>query len=202
MRSILISAALAAALACPAAAEPLDEALALVMSRHPELSARYREFRASQCTSAWSANLDLSLDESLHGSAQLSLSIPLVGKSHELETARARRELESARSAVRQSFLSSVSALRGLALQVKSARERRDFWKDQTEYYRHAVEEGLEDPDLLWSQADRLQQAEHAFQQAKLDFKATLEKTAREYGGPRWTNLQDLLAEIARSSPD
>lgn len=187
----------------------LDRALALVMAHHPELMARKDVFWSELDKPGWSADLSLSLTEDVDmrggsggGRAQLSITIPLVGRQSELEAAQARRELEAARGSVRNGFLDRVSELRERSLSVETARERRDFWKDQAEYNRRAVEEGLQDPGQLWSQADSLQRAEHEYRRALDLLESGLERTAREYGGDEWTNLLALLEEIVSLNQD
>ena len=187
----------------------LDRALALVMAHHPELMARKDVFWSELDKPGWSADLSLSLTEDVDmrggsggGRAQLSITIPLVGRQSELEAAQARRELEAARASVRDGFLAEVSSLRERSLAVETARERRDFWKDQAEYNRRAVEEGLQDPERLWSQAGSLQQAEHALREAVTRLESALVRVSREYGGEEWMSLQDLLEEIVSLNQD
>ena len=199
-----MAAALSVAIAVPVAADPLDEALHLVMTRHPEMAAREAEFRAIRESPRWSADLNLSLTEGRteFGAtggprAVMSVTIPLGGSGHDEKRSRSRRELESARDALRAAFLGDVTGLRALAQQVEHRRERRDFWRDQVEYYQEAVEADLHEPDRLWNDADRLQQAEHAFRVARLELEVELDRAARRYGGREWQRLRRLLVEIA-----
>ncbi|MFP4284163.1 MAG: hypothetical protein ACLFQG_01310 [Desulfovermiculus sp.] len=199
--------ALAVALAAPgAAAEPMDRALRLVNAHHPGLVAERAELDEVMGRSRWAAEVDLSMTETLsvrnsgvsgRGQVVLSLTIPLVGGDFEAEQARAVRDFNLARADVRDSFVASVSEIKSLALSVEVTEERRDFWKDQAEYYRQAVEEGIGEPDRLWSQAGSLQDAEHAYRDALVSLEAKLDEVSRKFGGAEWMSLRALLAEIA-----
>lgn len=204
MRRLTAAAALVLALAGSAAADPLDEALRLVLEHHPEMQAREAEFRELRSASRWSADLELSLTEGRteYGTqgghrAGVTVSIPLAGSDHDAKRARARREWETAQDAMRTAFLAEVTELRMAKEQVEAARERRDYWRDRLEYQQESVEAGVREPDELWTQADRLQQAEHELRRALAAWEAALEEVARGYGGQEWQQLRTLLAEIA-----
>lgn len=206
MRRYALAVALAVAMVTPgAAAELMDRALKLVNAHHPGLMAGRAERDEIMGRSRWAAEVDLSMTETLtvrgddisgRGQVVLSLTIPLVGGDLEAEQAKAALVFNQSRAEVRDAFVAGVSEIRSLALGVETARERRDFWKDQAEYYRQAVEEGIGDPGGLWSQAGSLQDAEHAYRQALVSLEARLDEVSRKFGGGEWMNLRALLVEI------
>lgn len=204
MKGFLLGAALALLIAGPGAACPLDEAMVLVLSHHPVLISERAELESILVKSRWSADLNLSLTETTRGGSGIasgqvgvSISIPLVGGAYEREQAKALSVYDQARSRVRKEFVDKISELRVLSLRVELTKERRDFWRDQTEYYRQAVEDGVGEPDRLWSQAGSLQEADHAYRGALLNLETGLDEVAREFGGAEWMSLRDLLVEIA-----
>lgn len=187
-----------------ATADPMDEALSLVMTHHPEMQAREAEFRTVRAAPGWAADLRLSLTEgptdfgsSGGARAVISLNIPLGGNEQERAFARARRELATARATMRRSFLNDVQVLKTRAEAVEIRLERRDFWRDQLDYYREGVEAGTHEPEQLWRLAESLQKAEHGYRTALVDFDTEIERVARDYGGEAWQQLRRLLVEIA-----
>lgn len=204
MRSTLLPLLVVAASAAPASADPMDEAMALVMAHHPEVRAREAEFRTVRAAPRWSANLRLSLTEGQtdYGSsggprAVVAVDIPLGGNEREREHARARRELATAKTGMRRSFLEDIRTLKTRAETVELRRERRDFWRDQLDYYREGVEAGIHEPEQLWRLAESLQQSEHDYRSVLVELEADLERAARNYGGDEWRKLLRLLVAIA-----
>lgn len=201
VRTVVLAAALATG---QAAAGPMDEALRIVLTEHPEMAAREAQYRALQDSPRWAADLSLSLTEgrtdfgtSGGHRATVSVTIPLGRHPRRLDEARARTDLESARAAVKRRFLEDVQALRGTAAEVDMREEHRDFRRDQVAYYQEGVEEGEHEPDRLWSAAEHLQSAEHAYRAVLAEYESDLERVAREYGGGSWRSLRELLVEIA-----
>ncbi|MBK1735761.1 hypothetical protein CKO15_10820 [Halorhodospira abdelmalekii] len=185
-------------------AQPLDEALRLVMRVDAQVTARADELRAIEEQPRWSSDLSLSLSrgESEFGAsdssrAMLSVTIPLVGAGREREQAAARHALAAEEAGVREAFLSAVQELRVTALEVEAAAERRALYHDRLEYYREAVEAGIATPETLWREAEQLQEAEHRYRQAVARLDGRREEVARRFGGNQWKQLQDWLVAIA-----
>jgi len=183
---------------------PVDRALALVLEAHPQIQARQREAAAVADRPSWSSDLSLSLTQGRNeygtqdaGQATLSIHIPLVGGDGDREKARAQRELAAERASIREAFLDAVNDLRARAESVAAAKERRALAKDRLDYRREAVEQGLKEPDALWQETERLQEAEHRYRDRARALHDQREAVARRFGGSQWTRLQDYLGEIA-----
>jgi hypothetical protein len=196
--------ALLLALAGPAGADPLDEALRLVEARHPVLAAQNAERQALARQRNWKTDVFVGwtqrgteLNPDAGPNAGIRVTIPLFDRTHEIESARAHSGWMRERNGVVAAFLGEVGRLRELAVDVGHAEASRGLYRDRLEYWRHAVEEGKAEPERLWPEAEALQKADQAYRSALAALEAERERIAREYGGDAWTTLSALLAEIA-----
>jgi hypothetical protein len=204
MRSTGIVAAVALAAPLITHAAPLDDALALIQRAHPVLQARHSEYQETTRQRDWSS--DISVGWTQRGTAEggaagpnagIRVTIPLFDRSHELRSATARSAWAAERSAVTTAFMVAVGELETLSAAAQEAEIMRDFYRDQLAYRQRQVEEGISEPDTLWSIAETAQRAELSHTQAHQALEAAQERIAREYGGEQWTMLRDLLAAHA-----
>ena len=187
---------------CPGAGR-LEEALRLVETANPVLRAEARAFGEAQRQRDWSATLKLAYDTNttLESGAKgprglLSVEIPLFDRSTDLEKAEARAAYVGQVDAARTAFLADVRSLCDLAAEVGALDDYRAFNRDRTVYRQERVNEGLDEPDALWSEFDAAQRAENDFTAASGRLEALRLTLARRWGGAQWQRLQALLAAM------
>lgn len=207
IRCAALAAAVTVAAPVWALAAPLDDAIVLVQRAHPVLQAEYAEYRETTRQRAWSTDLTVGWTE--RGTAQggaagpnagIRVSIPLFDRSHELRNAEARSDWMASRDGVLKAFLAAVAELEAQAVTSHEASTMRDFWRDRLEYQQRQVEEGISEPESLWSVAESMQRADLAYAQHEQTIAALQERIAREYGGEQWMTLRDLLVEYANQN--
>lgn len=184
-----------------AGASPLDEALAIVQAGNPVLIAEHRQLDMLDRQRNWTARVSLGWTKrgteyggGAGSNAGVQLSIPLFDRKRDLDRAEALSGLAATRARITAGFLADVKALDKQAVDLVSAGKLRDLARDRLEYRRKQVDEGLQEADRLWSEAEAFQKAEQDVEQARAALEAGLEATAREYGGEEWKQLRALLA--------
>jgi hypothetical protein len=202
MRAAIAAAALLPALAsaaCPGAGR-LEEALRLVETANPVLRAEARAFDEAQRQRDWSATLKLGYDTNttLESGAKgprglLSVEIPLFDRSSDLEKAEARAAYVAEVDATRTAFLADIRSLCELAADASALDDYRAFNRDRTVYRQERVDEGLDEPDVLWTEFDAAQRAENEFTAARGRLEALRLTLARRWGGAQWQRLRALL---------
>lgn len=185
-----------------ALATPLDEALTLVREHHPVLMAERARLEEQGRQRSWTSRVSLSWTEQgteFGGeggpNAEVRLNIPLFDRKQELERAKARAGFTEDRTRILAAFLADVKSLGKQAGAIDAARHMRALYRDRLAYRKQQVDEGLEEADVLWSEAETMQKAEQAVSQSQRELDAGLDTTAREYGGSEWKRLRVLLAE-------
>ncbi|GAB2723259.1 TolC family protein [Halomonas garicola] len=195
--------AAAVALAAPlfAHAAPLDDALALVHKAHPVLQAHRSEYRETTRQRDWSSDITLGWTQrgtteggAAGANAGIRVTIPLFDRSHELRSATARSAWVEKRALITTAFMAALAELETLSAAALEAETMRDFYRDQLEYRQRQVEEGISEPDTLWSATETAQRTEMEYQKAQQALNAARDRVAREYGGRQWMTLRDLLA--------
>ena len=188
-------------LPCAVSAAPLDEALGLVREYHPVLNASRAQLDEQARQRDWAARVSLGWTQrgtefggEGGANAGVNLTIPLFDRKHELERARARAAFAEKRAGIEAAFLRDVRALGKSAGEAQAQTRMRDLYRDRLAYRKQQVEEGLQDADALWVEAEALQRAEQAVARSEGELAAELETVAREYGGSEWKRLQALLA--------
>ena len=196
--------ALLLAYAGPAGADPMEEALRLVETRHPVLAAQNAERQALDRQRNWKTDVFVGwtqrgteLNPEAGPNAGVRVTIPLFDRAHEMESARAHTGWMRERNTVVAAFLGDVGRLREMTVELEHAEASRGLHRDRLEYWRQAVEEGKAEPERLWPEAEALQKADQAYRSALAALEAERERIARQYGGSAWTTLSALLAEIA-----
>jgi hypothetical protein len=191
----------------PAWADPLEEALELVLSSSPSLAQRWEELRAVEQQSAWESKIRVGYSvkgtdteaEGLNG--RIEVVIPLFDKKREIEAAKARERVEAAQEELMEVFLEDVQKLGALRAQREETEEMTAFYKDQLEYHKRLEREGQIEAAALWPYAKQAKEAEHAARQAASNYRIVLERVARQYGGARWERLRTLLVAHGKQLP-
>lgn len=186
----------------------LDEALALVRAHHPALAASRAVLAEQSRQHDWNARVTLAYTQKgteFGGAggpnAGVQLAIPLFDRKHELEVSKAKADFAAADQQITAAFLTDAMkhAEQGGAAQRCAA--KRDLLRDRLTYRKKRVEEGLDEADALWREAEAVQAAEHEHASAVEALDRETERLAREYGGTEWKRLRDLLAEHAKPRP-
>lgn len=182
-------------------AAPLDEALALVRERHPVLVAERAQLAERARQHDWAAKVSVGWTQrgtdyggEAGTNAGVNLSIPLFDRKRQLERSKAQAAYAEKRAGIEAAFLRAVQALGKEAAAGRAQARLRDLYRDRLAYRKQQVDEGLQDADTLWTEAEALQRAEQAVARADGELAAELETVAREYGGSEWKRLQALLA--------
>lgn len=202
----LLALALAAAPAARACgdADQLEEAVRLVLSAHPVLAAGREEQAAQAHQHGWSADLVLGYAQkttdldAAGANAALRLRIPLFDRRQELEAARARTAWRREERAATEAFLADLERLCTRAGELHELETLRRFHRDRLAYRRQQVAEGLAEAASLWTDAERVQEAEQRAQRTRTELETARLATARRHGGNEWSRLQALLAAITR----
>ena len=188
-----------------AQASPLDEALVLVRAHHPALAASRAVLAEQSRQHDWSARVTLAYTQkgtefggASGPNAGAQLAIPLFDRKHELEVSKAEADFAVVDQQIAAAFLTDAMklAVQGGAAQRCAA--KRDLLRDRLTYRKKRVEEGLDEADALWREAEAVQAAEHEHDVVVEALEHETERLAREYGGTEWKRLQDLLAEYAK----
>ncbi len=186
---------------------PLDEVLAIVR-RSPLVEAGQAVLREQTAQRNWKANVTFrwqqqtSFDETglsqAGPSAGFAVTIPLFDRSHELAVAKARAEMTEKVASHIEGFLTMVEGLSAARTKLEATGELRGLYRDELEYWKQSVTQGLEEAKSLWPKAEALKQAENEYRAAELAFRLKRESVARQYGGGEWRRLASLLDAIAR----
>jgi hypothetical protein len=200
--SLLAATVPALAAECPGAGR-LEEALRLLEVANPVLRAEAQAFGEAQRQRDWSMKLALGYDTNTTfetgeagGRAALRVEIPLFDRSTDLAKAEARAAYVGQVDAARTAFLTDVRGLCDLAAEVAALDDNRAFNRDRTLYRQERVNEGLDEPDTLWTEFDAAQRAENDFTAARGRLQALRLTLARRWGGAQWQRLQALLAAM------
>lgn len=126
--------------------------------------------------------------------AGVNLSIPLFDRKRQLDSAKAQAAYSEKRSSIEAAFLGKVKELAKEAGEATTQAQLRDLYRDRLAYRKQQVDEGLQDADTLWAEAEAVQNAEQALAKSEAELQTGLEMVAREYGGDEWKRLQGLLA--------
>ncbi|MCF7992159.1 MAG: hypothetical protein K9M02_17100 [Thiohalocapsa sp.] len=189
---------------CPGESR-LEEALRLLEVANPVLRAEARAFGEAQQQRDWSMTLALGYDTNTTfetgaagGRAALRVEIPLFDRTSRLAKAEARAAYVGEVDAARKAFLGDVQTLCELASQVRALDTLRGFARDRTAYRQERVNEGLDVPDTLWTEAEAMQRAEHDWQREAGRLDALRLTLARRWGGAQWQQLRALLAAMTQ----
>ena len=185
-------------------ADQLEEAVRLVLSAHPVLAAGREEQAAQAHQHGWSADLVLGYAQkttdldAAGANAALRLRIPLFDRRQELEATRARTAWRREERAATEAFLADLERLCTRAGELRELETLRRFHRDRLAYRRQQVAEGLAEAASLWTDAERVQEAEQRAQRTRTELETARLATARRHGGNEWSRLQALLAAITR----
>jgi outer membrane protein TolC len=206
--------ALALALwASGAGADPLDEAIGLVLAESPQIAQAETALSAIDEQHDWSAvvNVGYQAREFLSGgsgtleggqagpNAGITVRIPLFDTKRQVEAMKARAAISVTRDQVLREFVQAAAELRTLADQQAATTETAELLRDKLKYYDEQEKAAQIDAAALWPQAEAAKSAEQAARKAALAFALALETTARKYGGDQWKKLKALLAGYAKS---
>lgn len=76
------------------------------------------------------------------------------------------------------------------AAQIRALKTLRAFTRDRLGYRQVRVNQGLDPADILWSEAETMQRAEHDWQRESGKLTALQLTLARRYGGDEWQRLK------------
>ncbi|MBK1732767.1 hypothetical protein [Thiococcus pfennigii] len=189
---------------CPGAAR-LEEALEILGTANPVLRAEGAEYAEALRQRSWAARLDLgydtntSLESGAAGArAALRVEIPLWDRTSSLERAKAHADLTATQAAARQALLTDVQSLCELASQVAALDTLRAFARDRLAYRQERVDEGIDPADVLWSEAEAMQRAEHDWRRERGRLEALRLTLARRHGGAEWQRLRTLFEAMTQ----
>lgn len=195
-------------LAAVAQASPLDEALVLVRAHHPALAASRAVLAEQSRQHDWNARVTLAYTQKgteFGGAggpnAGVQLAIPLFDRKRELEVSKAKADFAASDQQIAAAFLTDAMKLAEQGGAAKRDEAKRDLLRDRLAYRKKRVEEGLDEADALWREAEAVQAAEHEHATTVDAMERETERLAREYGGTEWKRLRDLLAEYAKPKP-
>jgi len=206
IRAVLLVATLLASQAhakCPGA-EQLSEALSIVFRSHPVLLAEREEFQETIRTKNWDAYVRVgyaarATDKDAEGlNASVQVKIPLFDRTPKLAAAKARSAWKRSEDQVRKAFLAELEELCVQAGKVREFATLRTFYRDRLSYRQERVNEGLEDPPVLWSEAEQVQKTDYDWRRESGELEAMRLTLARRYGGEEWSGLQVLLTAMTR----
>jgi len=192
--------------ACVSLAAPLDDAIALVVRVSPEIRQRQIEAEAVSGQTDWTSKVRFGYaqkgtqTEADGMNASFQFEIPLFSRKREIDAAKVRSQLAQTRAATVTAFLIEVRGLVSLHGEVLSTQELSELAGDRLLYFRQSVEQGINDADLLWPQAEAAKKAEQASTIAQAENRRAPETTARRFGAEQWKQSQDLLAEHVKQS--
>lgn len=188
-------------------ADPLDEAIALVLAESPQIAQAETALEAVNTGHDWTATVNVGYQTrqfltsgsgSLEGgqagpNVGLTVRIPLFDTRQEQEAMKARASIAVTRDAALREFVQAAAELRLLALQQDAAEETMALQTDKLRYFDKQEKAGVIEPAALWPYAEAAKLAEQAANRAALAYAAALETTARKYGGDEWIRLKSLL---------
>ena len=128
----------------------------------------------------------------------LALSIPLFDRSHDLERSKAQAALQRNRDTLMKSFLDELHKLCTQRDKVHEQQTLHRFYRDRLRYRKEQVKAGIDEPDVLWQEAERVQKTAQQLRRERGELKAQQLSVARRFGGTEWKRLQALLAGISK----
>jgi hypothetical protein len=121
-----------------------------------------------------------------------------LGPLQRSENRPARASWQHAEDTVRTAFLADLQSLCEQAAQVESLDILRAFQRDRLTYRQEQVDQGLAEPDVLWTETEAAQKAEHEWQREAGKLQAQRLTLARRYGGREWSRVRVLLEAMTR----
>jgi hypothetical protein len=192
------------------AAEPIDEALAIVINNSASINSRHSELKISRDSHNWTSEVRFTYNlrnntttanetgnlttDSQGFNGQLIVKIPLFHDETQNKIDRANAALALEQEKVLVSFLASVKSLLIAHQTHKAADSDYRLKRDKLEYYKQSLKEGLlASPAELWEFADAAKTSENTAFSAKVAFQTELKTVSRQYGGSQWQELEQLL---------
>ncbi|MCB1761331.1 MAG: hypothetical protein KDI68_16295 [Gammaproteobacteria bacterium] len=183
----------------------IEAAAALVLQVNPLVQVEREQLEEQARQKSWSAHLSLGYgvagnDENAADTtaAAIQVEIPLFDRSHRLKLVEARVAYQQQRDRVLAAFLAEVLGFCRKADLVQGVDRMRRFYRDRLRYRQEQVEAGLEEPERLWTETEKVQQTENDYRRDLGELKATRLVIARRFGGTEWKRLRALLAETSR----
>jgi hypothetical protein len=183
----------------------IEAATTLMLQANPVINAKRQELREQSRQRDWSARL--SLGYPLYGASEteevgptvgIQVEIPLFDRSDDMRSAKARTDYHNRQDAILNGFMNEMERLCTQAEQAQQLDSMRRFYHDRLAYRQEQVKEGLEEATVLWSESEKVQQAEHDYRREQGELVAMQVAIARRYGGEQWKLLQGLLVAASR----
>ena len=182
--------------------EQIGALLRLVEAAHPVLLSERDVLQSSRRQYSWRADVLLSYaieptnTEAQGANTLLRVSIPLFDHKRALATAKQQNAVTKTTQQIREAFLADLQTLCTQAANVQALDTQRAFYRDRLQYQQKRVDEGLDEAVSLWSQAEKMQQAEFDWRREDGELTAQLMTLSRKYGGHEWKRLQALLGAM------
>ena len=182
----------------------VEEAVSLVTKNHPVLVAEREVYTEQSQQKNWNVyvttgySVTNTFESGEAGpNAALRVNVPLFDRTHKLKVATARRLLAREVNSVNRDFLTELDKVCSQAYQVAELDILRRFYGDRLKYRQQRVDEGIDEANSLWKEAEKVQLTENKWLSVRSKLSSMQLTTAREYGGTKWNQLRDLLAEIS-----
>jgi hypothetical protein len=193
--------------ACPGP-ERLSEALRILDQSHPPIVTASAAERERQRLHTWSTTLSLGYDTNATADggaagtrANLAVTIPLFDPTSRIERADARAAAARDRDSKRAAFIADLTRYCTAINQRGTADHARQFARDRLAYYQERIDQGLDDPAVLWQQAEAFQAAERKHNELARQLDTDALALARQWGGDQWPRLHALLQAIRTIRP-
>mgnify|MGYP001821287962 CR=1 FL=1 len=185
----------------------VEKIVALVTRNHPVLVAEREVYTEQLQQKNWDAyvttgySVTNTFESGEAGpSAALRVKVPLFDRSHKLKVTTARRLLAREVNTVNRDFLTDLEQVCVQATRVAELDAMRNFYRDRLKYRQQRVEEGIDEAESLWKEAEKVQLTENEWLSVRSKLTAMQLTMAREYGGTNWNRLRAILVEITKSN--
>jgi hypothetical protein len=182
----------------------VEEAVLLVTRHHPVLVAEREVYTVQSQQKNWDAyvttgySVTNTFESGEAGpNAALRVKVPLFDRTHKLKVSTARRLLAREVNMVNREFLADLEQVCIQATRVAELDILRRFYGDRLKYRQQRVDEGIDEAESLWKEAEKVQLTENEWLGVRSKLSSMQLTMAREYGGTKWNQLRDLLAEIS-----
>lgn len=185
----------------------VEEAVSLVTKNHPVLIAEREVYTEQSQQKNWDAYMTTgySVTDTFESgesgpNAALRVKVPLFDRTHKLKVSTARRTWAREVNTVNRDFLADLEQVCIQATRVAELDTLRSFYRDRLKYRQQRVDEGIDEAESLWKEAEKVQLTENEWLSVRTKLTAMQLTTAREHGGTKWNRLRAILVEITNSN--
>ena len=181
----------------------VEEAVSLVTRHHPVLVAEREVYTEQSQQRNWDAYVTTgySVSDTFESgesgpNAALRVKVPLFDRSHKLKVSTAHRAFAREVNTVNRDFLADLDQVCVQAARVAELDILHRFYQDRLKYRQQRVDEGVDEAESLWKEAEKVQLTENEWMGVRSKLSSMQLITAREYGGTKWNRLRAILVEI------